>query len=199
MDGEEPVETRHADVVEAIDGISHDFEADGGFFGDREIRGSGGGDHHRAVTGWRVGHLLGNSAGEFVERRLGQDPADGLECGRRRAGYEEILAGRHDSLGDRGDLVRGLALPENDFGEALTYAPVVVDAGKSEVLVGPVAQKLKEAGVRRLRSEHARVDLVEEVPELEPVHVRKSLTRVDFRLSRPVISPIVPCDGFIFL
>jgi hypothetical protein len=58
---------------------------------------------------------------------------------------------------------------------------------------------LKKAGVRSLRCKRARLDLVEKAPELQPVHVCKSLTRLDFRLSWPVISSIVPCDGFIFL
>ena len=134
-----------------------------------------------------------------MEGGLGQHPADGLECGRRRPGREKILATCDDPLGDRGDLVRSLALTEDDFGEALAYAPMVIDACESKVLVGAVAQKLKKLGVRSLRCKRARMDLVEEASELRPVHVCKSLTRLDFRLNWPVISSIGPCDGFILL
>jgi hypothetical protein len=46
-----------------------------------------------------------------------------------------------------------------------------------------VAQKLKEPGVRRLRREPAVPDLVEQLAELQPVHLGKSLTGVDFGLN----------------
>jgi hypothetical protein len=41
---------------------------------------------------------------------------------------------------------------------------VVVDPGETQVLVGPVAQKLKEPGMRGLRRKAAGVNLKEQVP-----------------------------------
>ena len=61
------------------------------------------------------------------------------------------MAGRHDALGDGGDLLGGLAGTENDLGKALSDRAVVVDPGEPEVLEGGLAQKLKEALVRSLR------------------------------------------------
>ena len=58
---------------------------------------------------------------------------------------------RDDAFGDRGDLIRRLSLPENDFREALPNGAVVVDPGEAEVLERRLAQKLKEALVRSLR------------------------------------------------
>ena len=42
--GEQPVQAGDADVVEPVDRVAHDLAADDRFFGDREIRGPGGGD-----------------------------------------------------------------------------------------------------------------------------------------------------------
>ena len=104
-----------------------------------------------------------------------------------------------DSLGNGRNLSRSLPLSEDDFGESLPDAPVVVDARESEVFECAVAQKLKEARLGRLRRYRASVHCLEKGQEFRPVHRDKSLTRVDFRPSWAIKYPIVPCDEFIFL
>ena len=119
---------------------------------------------------------------------------------------QQAVAGRDDALGDGGDLRGGLPWAENDLWKALPDAPLVVDPGEAEVFERGLAQILKEFVLRCLRCEGAAADPLEQALELEAGHADRSrsraskcLTRVDFRFSRAVKSPIVPRDGFIFL
>ncbi len=41
---EHPVQPGHADVVDALHAVAHDFGGDGGFFGHRQIAGAGADD-----------------------------------------------------------------------------------------------------------------------------------------------------------
>ena len=97
-------------------------------------------------------------------------------------------------VGDRGNLGGGLALAEDDFREALAGVPLVIDPGEAEVFVGFLAQNLKEPLLRRLRSERARADLVEEGAKLLPVH---RAWQVDFGPTWTIRSSIGPRDRFI--
>ena len=97
---------------------------------------------------------------------------------------KQVVAGRHNTLGNSGNLRRVLPGPENDFGEPLTDAAMVIDPGESQIFEGGLAQNLKDAGLRGLRRSGARADLVEERAQLVTVHrVRtdsKLLMLVDF-------------------
>ena len=96
----------------------------------------------------------------------------------RRARHQQRVAGADNALGDRGDLGRGLALAEDDFRETLADVALVIDPGEAEILVGFLAQKLKEPLVRRLRSKRSRAHLVEQGAELLAVH--RGSWKVDF-------------------
>ena len=65
------------------------------------------------------------------------------------------MARRDDAFGNRGDLLRSLSGPEDDFGKALPDAAMVIDPGEAKVLEGGLAQILKEAVLRRLRCKGA--------------------------------------------
>jgi hypothetical protein len=113
--------------------------------------------------------------------------------------YEQALARRHDPSGDGRDLIGRLSRPKNDFREALTYPPVVVHPGETEVLERRLAYKLKEAFLRGLRRKRADLDSFQERAKLVTVHRPNWLAFVDFPFSRAIESAIVPRDGFISL
>jgi hypothetical protein len=68
----QPVQARDADVVQPIDGVTHESRGDGGFFGDGEVRRSGGGDEDRAPTLWRGAQIQGDTPRQLVELRVGE-------------------------------------------------------------------------------------------------------------------------------
>ncbi len=78
--------------------------------------------------------------------------ADGREHGRVGAGHEQRVAARDDPLGDRGDLVSGLAKPEDDFREALARGAVVIDPREAQILerlLAEFSRQLIDGGVER--------------------------------------------------
>ena len=105
-----------------------------------------------------------------MELCLGQNGANGGECFRRRAGYQEAFARRDDAGGNRGDLIRALSRPENHLREPLPHPPVVIDAGETEVFERRLAQNLKDAVMRRLRRKAARLNVLQEVTKFQPRH-----------------------------
>jgi hypothetical protein len=80
----------------------------------------------------------------------------------RGAGDEEVLPRADKRTRDGSDLVRRLALTEDDLGKTLPDVAVMVDPGEAQILVRALAQELKELFVRRLRRSGPGADLVEQ-------------------------------------
>src|SRR5262245_29656567 len=102
--------------------------------------------------------------------------------------YEQCVTRRDDAFGDRGDLLRALSRPENNFRKALSCPSLVIHAGEAEVLERSLAQILKESVLRRLRCNGAAANLFEEGLEFVARHAvrkpssgSKCLRRVDFQ------------------
>jgi hypothetical protein len=74
----------------------------------------------------------------------------------------------HDLDGDRRDLGRCLAYTEDDFGETLSNAPMVVDAREAEIFERPCPQRLEQLQVCR-----ARVDVAARQPMDEGLQFRR--------------------------
>ena len=117
----------------------------------------------------------------------------------RRSGDQQAVVGGDDPLGDRGNLLRRLARPENDFRKALAKCAMMIDAGEAQIFEGRLAQNLKDPVLRRLRCNVSGGHLLEEDGKLLSVHRAKWLGYVDFRASRTVISRIVLRNGFMSL
>ncbi len=92
---------------------------------------------------------------------------EGLEPGTR---HQQIVAGADDSLGDSGNLFRCFSGPVHDFGEPLSDRSVVVDAREIDILVGRVAQILKELLMCRLRRQSSGPHFIQQLAQLKTVH-----------------------------
>jgi len=183
---EQPVEAGHADVVEAVNGISHQLRGDRGFFGYREICGTGRGNNDRpASTGCRP-LVERNTPRELVIGRPGDHGRDELVRFSRCAGDEQVVSPADQAFGYRGDLVWRFSEPEDHFGETLPGRAVMVDARETEIFEWPLAQNLKEAVLRGLRCYVTAAHLVEKGPQLLPVHRGKCLEIVDFATTSTV-------------
>ena len=79
-----------------------------------------------------------------------------------RPGDEQAVAGGDQAGGDGGDLFGTFALAEHHFRESLPRRPVLIDAGKTKIFVGGLAQKLKEPLVGSIRCQIAAVNIVQE-------------------------------------
>ena len=170
MLGQEAVQAGDPDVVEAIHPIAHGFGAYGRFLRDREVGRAGGGDQNHAPAGPQVASGTADGPGGRAEHRVGNLCSDRSECLAVGPGDEECVAVLHDPGGDGGNLLRGLAGPEYHLWKALPCPPLMVDTGESEIFERGLAQKLKDAVLRRLRCSRTGVYLFEELSELVTSH-----------------------------
>jgi len=83
-----------------------------------------------------------------------------------------------DALGNTYDLLAGLALAKNDFGETRAQSTMVVDVGKTQIFEGQVAQLLQ--GFVWL--EVAGGYLFEQLADLFLVHGREALRMMGNKL-----------------
>lgn len=86
-----------------------------------------------------------DDSGVWVEPGVGHDfgnAFEGLGVGPR---HEEGVAAPGDGLGDARDLIRRLALAEDNLREAAARKPVVVDPGVSEIFDVRVRVRAKES------------------------------------------------------
>ena len=138
-----------ANVVHALDDVAGDLGGDGSFLGDGEVGGSGAEDSDARVL--RRRYALHCDASRLVVMAGVGDRFEeggrgfGLETGREEAVRAFEQTGR-----DAEDLVRGLALAQDDFRQPVAEGTVVVDAGKAQILVREVAEgreRLVDAGL----------------------------------------------------
>jgi hypothetical protein len=197
MNRQDAVKSGDSDVVQAIHRIPHHFGANCRFFGDREVRRTRRGNRDCPLTGVGLGNANSDRARSVVEscaRKTIRYRTVGLGG---RARHQQILAGCNNSFRNTRDLLGSFALAEDDFWKPLADAAVVINPRESEVLERRVAQKLKEPGVRRLRSQCSGVNLVENPLEFKPGHFGKALMEIDFQLIRAVKYPVVLRERFM--
>ena len=173
---QQPVQAGDADVVEPIDRIPHDFGRDGRFFRHRQVGGAGGGDQDRSAAARRLVAIEGDAPGQFVKHgpraarsRTASKASAVVRVTRRlcpAATIRAAIAATWDGV---------LPWPKIDFRESLAGVAVVIDPGEAQILVRLLAQNLKELLLRRLRSNDAGADGLEEGAQLLTVH-----RRVDF-------------------
>jgi hypothetical protein len=151
------MDASYADVVDVLDGISHEFRGDYCFFGYGDVAGSGGdySDHAFAVA--LAVALEDDGAGQravFGFLDLGGYGGVLLfSCARR----QDISAVFGQAAEDGGYLLGRFALAEDHFGHALPEGSVVVDLGEAEVFEGQVT----EAGDGLVGGDPLRSDLIE--------------------------------------
>ena len=122
--------------------------------------------------------------------RVGQDGGHGAVGVGGGSGDQQVLAGVGQRTRNDGDLVGRLSLAEDDFGKSLADVAVMVDAGKSQILEGFLAQELKELLVGCLRRGGAGLHLVEQGAQLLAIHRAKWLKGFDFGPSWTITSSI---------
>ena len=123
----------HADVVNALDAVAHDFGGDGGFLGHRQIARAGANDGDEPGALRQRLFLDGHAAGERM-----MDGA--LEFFAQRAGVFGVMRVTSTRLivcqkfgGDFDDLLRRLARAKNHFGKTLAQGAMRVHLRKAEV------------------------------------------------------------------
>ena len=138
---EQAVNASDANVVELIYPVAHHARGEKGFFGDGNVAGTGGNDKDQALAGNFAAALNGNDAGERMEfrgaRRLAVGLFDGGEGFSVGTGDENVVVRvfflKHGA-DDTSDMLRRLALGEDDFGKTLAQGAMVVDFRETEVL-----------------------------------------------------------------
>jgi hypothetical protein len=134
----------NADIVEAIDDVSHQFGSHDGFFRHGQIRRARAHDEHRAVT-WRdVAGGARNCPRLSVIRGVSDDGAHGIECFGRGAGHQQRMARADNPAGNRRDLGRSFAYAEDDLRETLADMSMRIDAGVAEIVQRHGAQRLED-------------------------------------------------------
>ena len=109
-----------------------------------------------------------SSAG--LEDGTWHDRADGRIRGRVGSCHQQRVARRDNSRSDARDLLRRLAGAKDDFGKALTYRSVVVDAREAQVLERTLTQILKQALVRHISLQRTTLHGFEQSSELCRIH-----------------------------
>ena len=130
---EHPVQAGHADVVDALDAVAHDFGGDGGFLGHRQIAraGTDDGDEPGALgqrlffDGHAAGEAMVDGGLEFFPQGVGMFGSD--------AGDEHRLAMIQKFGRDFDDLFRRLAGAKNHFGKIFPQRAVRVHLRETEV------------------------------------------------------------------
>ena len=143
--GEEPVDPRHADVVQPIDVVAHHIGRDRRFLCHWYVRSSRRRYQDHAFPTPCVDPALDDS-GLCVEMGVRHDFRYFGERGGIRPGDKQAVSALNDGMGNAGDLIGGLALSENHFRESLTSGACVIDAGESQVFNG----RARQIGQRKL-------------------------------------------------
>lgn len=132
MLGEQAMEARHTNVIESVHLVVHDLGRDGGLFGHRKVGSTCRDDQNRpmAVRAW---HTSLDDSRVWVEPGVGHDFGNAVERLRVGSRHEQSIASAGDGTGNAGDLVRCLALTEDDFGESPAGPALVIDPGVAEV------------------------------------------------------------------
>ena len=149
---EQPVQSRDAHVVDAVDGGAVELGRDGGLLGDRQVGRPGAHAPRRAraaagpaATSTVMQRAASWNAARRAERRATASVHVARWCASRaRSGPGPAM--RSD---DRRDLLRRLAGAEDDLGEAPAQGAVVVDLGEAQVLEGqgPRAARAASSGL----------------------------------------------------
>ena len=71
-----------------------------------------------------------------MERGVGDDGTHGVEGLAGGTRHQQRLAPRHEPFGDAGNLGRGFAYTEDNFGESVPALAIEVDARESEIVEG---------------------------------------------------------------
>ena len=119
MFGEQSVESGHADVVQPVDPIAHGFGANRSLLSRSLVGGTRGEDQNRALAGGRGVGPPGDGPCDRMKARVWNPFSHRSVSGVVGARDEERMTGRHDALGDRGDLRGGLPWAENHLWKAL--------------------------------------------------------------------------------
>ena len=127
------------DVVHAVGGAAHELGGDRGLLGDRDI-GRAGATDDDAGTLRLARAIKRDAAGVRVVDRVGQALLHRAICFDVGARDEHAVALRSETLGDSRDLLRRLALAEDDLRVAGAQRAVVINAGEAEVFVRQVTQ-----------------------------------------------------------
>jgi hypothetical protein len=136
------MDTRDADIVDAIDIAADEIRRHGRLFRHGKIGGASAkeSDAGGARPWLAVEH---NSAGVRPEFGIWQDLADGRKRFRVGASDEETVVARREAQRNPGNLLRRLSESENDLRESVTKGAMMVDPGIAQVFVGQVAQALE--------------------------------------------------------
>src|ERR1017187_2507108 len=174
----EAVDAGHADIVDGVDFIAHQFRGDPGFLGDRHIAGAGAnhGDAAFAVNGAVAPETDG--AGEDRVFAAGQLGGDGGGANRVGAGDQNIARILQQAGGDGDHVIGGLALGEDDLWNAVPQGAMVIHLGEAQVFKGHVAHA-RDGGID---IDRAVTDLLEQGTELILVH--------ESRVSKRRLSPL---------
>jgi len=166
MMADEAMDTGDADIVNGVDFVAHDFGCDAGFFGDRNVAGSGADNGDCAFAG---GFAIAPVAHRAAEREVFAAFVlieEALRHFRRGTGDEHVCGAREKFFRDGDDVIRALAEAEDDFRHTVTQGAVVIDLGEAQVFEGEMAH----ADECRIGVNRALANIVEEFSELVFCH-----------------------------
>src|SRR3954468_12649008 len=104
---------------------------------------------------------------------------------------QQVLTWFRNFFRNCGDLCGGFTRPVHDLRKPLSNTSMMIDPGEPEVLVGRLAQILKELFMRQLRCGGAGPNVVQQCAELKTVHGWIGGGVVDLFASRAVILSFV--------
>ena len=113
-----------------------------------------------------------DDAGLLVEDGIGNGGPDGLEGLRSGARDQQGMAVPHDPFGDGGHLEWRLALSEDDFRKPFPGGPLVIHAGKPQVLERLGAEPIQQLGLDGFDRHLAAPQPPEQVVESVGIHRR---------------------------
>ncbi len=138
--GQQAMNAGDSDVVKMFDFVAHEFGGDDGFFGDRDVAGSGG-DHGDDALAVLHGIALQNDGARELAKFRGAnfflDRCKLLFVGPRGQDIAPVFG---EAREDFCDLSRSLAFSEDDFGHADAQGTVMIDFGEAEIFERHMAQ-----------------------------------------------------------
>src|SRR5512140_1744816 len=153
-------------VIEVLDFVTHDLGGDDGFFGNRDIAGSGGDNRDLALTVFLLVLPQGDAASRIMELGCGDKNTDLFKLRLCRARRENVVFPQREPLEDRSDVGSGFALSEDDLRHADPNGAMVVNLGEAEVFEREVLELLDRIVGRDLTL----FDLLEELFQLIRFH-----------------------------